>query len=318
MTNHSGDAEHVTKVDIAPDNKSNALGILAFGGFVEIYSAEATARMQMPASGMPTESSPAVITRDEVGSRHLIVARVLLQSSELIDKCDISDGRKTQARLALLSCKDALIACEVVAKRVLLQDKAICDQFKTNGVVNPGNSLHLPQVQALRVDVSCYLICAARAIRAICEVAEVLLEISLMKKNFDRLGKALEAKYGSELALVKYVNNHADRVRYLLSLRNYDEHPGGDGNFTVVRNFHFDGKEINAPTWHLEGNRITPPARICDEMVELKQFVSAIAEGTVLLAVTAILRKPFKVAEIPADQVNADWPVKFRVTFGSP
>ena len=308
--------ERLRSFAISPDDNFSALGMIAFGDFIEIYSATSTARMQNLSGPDNSAASPIVITQDRsIGSRNLIVARVLLQSCDLIDRLQWPESRKTQVRRALLSCKDALVACNSIARRVLEQDKAICDQLRVYGVGDGGNSLHLPQVVSLNEEVSSYLIGLARAVRSIYDVLHIILEMeSRKKKNFDSLSKTLEAKFGIDFVLLKYVNEHASRVREIISMRNYDEHPGGDGNFTVVRNFHVEGKRIKAPTWHLHGKISTEPKRIADDMVELVQFVSRLAETSVILAVDAIIKAPWVIVRIPPEHISADWPIAVRMT----
>ena len=135
-------------------------------------------------------------------------------------------------------------------------------------------------------------------------------------KNFDHLHARLAKTIGGDEPLTKFVETAAPGVCRLADMRNYFEHPTKDHK-TIVKNFHLlpDGK-VSGPTWHLSGEN---PVSIGKDMLAAINFLVRVSEEMVIHLVMYRERErfTFSVQEIPANQIDCDFPMKYRV-FTSP
>jgi hypothetical protein len=102
-------------------------------------------------------------------------------------------------------------------------------------------------------------------------------------------------------------------VRYLIDLRNFQEHPGAKrttiSNFAVVP----EGS-ISVPMWHVSGET---PRPIDEEMPAATEFLVQMAEAMLINLVMHAIDKrfPFVIEEVDAAQANPKVPIKYRLSF---
>ncbi len=172
-----------------------------------------------------------------------------------------------------------------------------------------------PQVPDLDSEATNFLIHTKRSIQAICSLPSLFLSIPSKDNNFDALGRTLTAVVGPDLPITKFVLTNASGVRYLIELRNYQEHPGAKR--TVIENFTVmpDGA-ISVPRWYILGQT---PQPLREEMQSTTEFLMQIAEATLIHLVmhTVDRRYPFIIQEIDDAQVNSKMPIKYRLSIDS-
>ena len=253
---------------------------------------------------------------DSVGSSSLSVARVLLQGREILDGAALGEKvDKTTVAQALHSCKEAMVICEKALARVAGRVDAIVAEIQATGVKRDsrGRALNpLPQVPDLDADVTLFLIHAKRAIYFICQLPSMFLPVPPKDNNFDDLGKTLERSVGTDAHVTGFVLANAPGVRYLIELRNYQEHPGGKR--TIVDNFAvLPAGTIALPMWYLSGET---PRPIGEEMRAAMQFLVEMAEAMLIHLVMHAVDKrfPFIIQEYDASQIDAKKPIKYRLS----
>lgn len=290
------------------------------GEFLEIYKVDKTFRVRSPESIDPDETNPNASWTfspvDNVGSGNTIVARVFLQSSEML-KSAIFDNEidKESATLLLHSCKEALLASEKSALRVTAKIREIIKRIESEGIEtdNHGRGLNpFPQVTDLESDCGMFLVHANRAIKLICEIPSLFVDLSRTDSNFDYLGNRLENEASQHSSLLQFVKDNADGIRYLSELRNYHEHQ--KEKRTEINNFSLTpDSSIQVPMWHLTGDQ---PRPIMEEMEAAIAFLTEIAEAMFIHTIMAVVTKkfPFVIEQIAEDKIDPSNPQRYRLT----
>lgn len=290
------------------------------GEFLEIYKIDKTFRVKSPEAIDPEETNPNAMwimsPMSDVGSANPIVARILLQSHEILKAAAFDREVDKEAIIKQLhSCKELLLTCESAAKETAFSIDSIIDQIRRSGLSrdSKGRGLNpFPQVADLEAQCGSFLINANRVIKLVCELPQRFIPLDRSDSNFDYLAKRLEVGIGSDTPLVKFVNDNADGVRYLIDLRNFHEHP--NEKRTVIENFSLmPDSSIRVPMWHLSGQE---PRPIKEEMDAAIHFLMQIAEAMFIhLVMHTVSRKfPFVVEEIPDDKVDERSPIKYRLS----
>ena len=145
--------------------------MLSTGELLEIYKAEKTFRIATPETidpGRTNPNAPFVITPvQDVGTSNQIVARVLLQSDQILNSALMATEAETNAiRKQLHQCKEWLLRCESLAKRINYKTDVIEQSVKQVGIPSEkGRVLSpFPQVEDLEADCGAFLVDANRAI----------------------------------------------------------------------------------------------------------------------------------------------------------
>lgn len=288
--------------------------------FLEVYKEDVTFRVRTPESIDPGRTNPnarfvAAIT-DSVGSSSPAVARILLQGRDILDAAGFERAVDKPAVVqGLHSCKEAVVVCEKAAARVAGRVDAIVAEVQASGVKRDsrGRALNpFPQVPALDSDATAFLIHAKRAIHDICRLPSIFLPMPPKDNNFDSLAKTLEQAVGVTTPVTGFVQANAPVARYLIELRNHQEHPGAKR--TIVDNFALMPDDtISLPMWYVSGET---PRPVAAEMREATAFLVEMAEAILILLVmhTVDKRFPFIIQEYEAAEINPKIPIKYRLS----
>jgi hypothetical protein len=290
------------------------------GEFLEIYKVDKTFRVKTPEGVDPEEINPnAPFTAspiDDIGSSNPIVARVLLQSHEILKSASFEGPvNKEAVTIHLHSCKESLIASEKTAKRVASHIDRIIEEVNKNGISSDsgGRTLNpFPQVPDLEADCGNFLIHANRAIKLIAELPQFFLTVDRVDSNFEHLGKRLTATIGDNLPLTQFVVSTAASVRHLIDLRNYHEHP--KIKKTIITNFTLmPDLRVRVPMWYVSDQEARP---VKNDMLAALEFLTKVTEAMFLhLVMYKISNKfPYIIEEIPEKEINSASPIKYRLT----
>lgn len=293
------------------------------GSFLEIYKQDKTFRVQTPESIDPDETNPnapwVASPVDDAGSSNLTVARVLLQAHEMLEASIFDEELDKEAViLHLHNCKETLLACERLATRISGRIDEIINQITEQGISkdNHGRGLNpFPQVQDLDLDSGAFLTQTNRAIKLICELPALFIQLERTDSNFDHLLKNLSNVLGDKSAVCLFIQDNVDEVRYLIELRNFHEHPKKIK--TVVENFRIlPNGQIQTPAWHIAGRGPIEPHSIKEEVIAIVNFLRDIAEAMFIHLLMHRLSKkfPFCVYEVPKSEIKPTLPIRYRLS----
>lgn len=304
--------------------KEGTGGILAMcscGEFLEIYKEDVTFRLQSPEAIDPERTNPNVpfvaMVSEQIGCSNAIIARVLLQGRDILDAAFLPRSiDKDLVTLCLHEIKEALIACYKASEVVVGHVARISEEIGARGVeYDPGGRAlpSLPQVPDLEAHSTQYLISAKRAIAAICRLPPLFTPLDRTDNNFDHLGDRLAKILSDDDPLLKFIRGRADLIRYLIALRNGQEHPKPDTR-TDIRNYRLQADGTLAPpTWSVSDH---PPAAIALEMPTGIERLIEVAEGLLIYLVDWQLdtRLPYLLEELADEEVDPEKPIRFRLT----
>lgn len=298
-------------------------GMVSCGDFLEIYKIDKTFKVVSPETVDPGRTNPnapwVVSPVSDVGSSHPIVARFFIQSAEMLRagvfrKIDDIDPVIKH----LHSCKEILLECDVLAILIMDRISTLIEQIEKSGVSrdNRGRGLNpFPVVENLERDCSAFLVNVNRAIKQICGIPHLFLELDRSDSNFDHLGKRLSRLLGESAPFTTYVSENSKGIRYLVELRNFDEHPGE--KHTQIKNFNvLPNGDIQVPTISLRGGEDPTEYTLKEALEKTVSYLVNVAEAVVTHAVLDGLSNdfPFLVERIPDSEVDESKPIRHRLT----
>lgn len=289
--------------------------------FLEVYKVDTTFRIETPETIDPARTNPnapfvySVVER--IGAGHPIVARVMLQGREILQAAIFNSPIDTNSVTNRLhAIKESLIACYKASDHIVRHvtaAEARWQESQGKTVIGHRAVPALPQVPDLEPMATQFLVNAKRAIGGICGLVPLFLKVDRVDGNFDHLGDRVSALLGEDAALTLFIRDHAEASRYLIDLRNAQEHPKAE-LATIIQNVRIqpDGSPA-APMWFVTGSTPRPihleaPAAI-ERMIEM-------AELMLIFLVDQCLdpRWPFFIEEIPGPSRDPSQPIRFRLS----
>jgi len=289
--------------------------------FLEIYKQDRTFRVETPETIDPDRTNPnapwVTSVTAEIGSSSKSIARVLIQSRDMLEAA-IFEPALDKARIikTLHACKESLVACELLSRKIIGHIDRIVHEIQTAGIARDkhGRGLNpFPQVPELEPNCASFLVHANRAIKAICELPYVFLSLERKHSNFHHLLRNLEKVLERESPILLLVRENANTVEHIINLRNYHEHPGDTK--TIIRNFHVvPNGAISAPIWKLEGVLQTEDQPINQELISIVSFLQDLAEAMFLyLAQHGVSKRiPFYIEQEAEEKIDPSMPIKYR------
>lgn len=288
--------------------------------FLEVYKEDMTFRVKSPESVDPGRTNPnapfVAAVADKIGSSSPVVARVLLQGQDIMQMATFDRAIDKAAVTRILhGTKESLVACQKVTERVASHVDRIIEDIRSHGVARDsrGRALNpFPQVPDLETEATTFLIHAKRAVQTICRLPSLFLRVEPKDTNFDALLKSLSEVGDVPAPVTDFIRDKADGVRYLIELRNFQEHP--DAKRTIVDNFKVmpDGS-ISVPMWHVSTDT---PQPIRDDMSAALEFLIQVSEAMLIHLVMGAITKsfPFIIEQIEDAQVDPKIPIKYRLS----
>jgi hypothetical protein len=290
------------------------------GEFLEIYKVDKTFRVQTPECIDPDETNPnapwIVTPVDDIGSSNQIISRVLLQGHDILKSAMFEKNIDIEAVTKTLhNCKESLVSCYKIANRIASNVANVIKKVSTDGIStdNNGRSLNpFPHVPELETECATYLVHANRAIKSICELPGLFLDLDKVDSNFDSLAMRLRRVLGEDAHLSKFVRDNAGGVRYLIDLRNFHEHPKEQR--TIIENFRLmPDMKIQMPMWYVTGN---DPRPISVEMEAAINFLVELAEAMLIhLVLTSVVKTfPFIIERVEESKIDPKNPIIYRLS----
>lgn len=256
------------------------------------------------------------------GSANPIVARLTLQTVELLKWVDIADadqhrltGLIHQAHLRLLRCYDH-------AYRIKLGERDQLEQWQVDALINPRK---LPYIISLEAEVEGFLMTATQYLRDLVPVFNTLWGAALqpearrfwkMRSPLSEAEKWSIQTLGSNHPLVPFLGRNEPWIAELIKRRNAVEHREDGRDRLIIDNFRPLGPTLTNPAWGRETpTRKAEMSPIVPGMEELLSLLLSFGEELFVIAVMAKpLWKHSVVREIPEEARNPICPIRFTMT----
>jgi hypothetical protein len=218
--------------------------------------------------------------------------------------------------IKLHECKEHLLVCEKIAKKIAVEVDKIILQIQTKGVGVEKNARGLnpfPHVSDLTTDCTTFLIEAKRTIKSICELPAIFFNLPNNDNNFDNLAKSLATILAHDSPLINFITLNAKGIKYIIEMRNFHEHPERNKK-TVIENFRCTpNMQISVPQWYITGEEAKP---IKEEMEAMVNYLLEIGEAMLIHLVMTTIKKeiPFIIEKIEGSKINPNVPIKYRLS----
>jgi hypothetical protein len=231
------------------------------------------------------------------GTSNSIVARLLMQTKDLLPYYDLKDGQREQVFAVMFSdILPNLLACSKTASELDRQVKARQKEIdeKRGLPIVGGRAVRLPSVPDLRPRVEAFLYQAKSVLRDLTKLFRILFGKKFDAARFDLVVKWAKKRFGEEHELVRMLRTDLEWTKRVVDMRNAVEHPDGYSGRLHIRNFTVSQSgraiDVTEPTWFLNDEE---PCSISSEMLITSDNLLTLCEQTLFL-VSANLRKIFQ------------------------
>lgn len=257
----------------------------------------------------------------DYGTGNPIVARLSLQTKELLQFYNLSDKQKEAIfGLMFFSIQTKLMTCfrimEQLTKEVRDQQKRIDEvglEFQANGRVYT-----LPSILNLQLHAETFLYNAKSVLRDLTDIFSILFSKDFKKEaRFDKVLKWSEKRFGTQDPLTKMLkDDESTWIKKIVMMRNAVEHPGGHSGILHVENFNSIEKDgqilVIEPVWYLNNDE---KVSIVHDMEAMVTNLLTFCEETLILCLEKFKKElPFIIVEIPEKERDEKCPVRFRMT----
>ncbi len=256
------------------------------------------------------------------GSTNPIVARLTLQTFELLKWTDVADAQQIRLTELMHRAHLRLLRCYDHAYRIKLAERDQLEHWQIDALINPRK---LPYVINLEADAEGFLMTATQYLRDLVPVFNTLWGAALkpearrfwkMRSPLSEAEKWSIQTLGPNHALVPFLEANEAWIAELIKKRNAVEHREDGRDRLIIDNFRTLGPTIANPAWGRETpKRKAAMSLIVPEMEELLSLLLSFGEELFVIAVTEKPRwEHVVVREIPEEARNPTCPIRFTTT----
>lgn len=288
------------------------------GDFLEIYKVDKTFRIYTPETLDPEETDPNMHWMSkpvaDVGSANKVVARVFIQACEALKNTPLrSTINKDEILRCMHRCKELLLVCEDKEKVVCRETERIYEILRKEELKREGyHFVDFPQIDRLEEHCAAFLSNAKLTIQTLAELINIFYETTFDGPRFDKVVKWSEKKLRHNEGFATYLKRIQGSVKYIVDLRNAQEHPKKDWKL-VIENFTLKpGNQIAPPLWHVTNEK---SELIHSSMKAIVDFLLGVTEAVFLHCVMDNISSsfPYIVREVPDTSVDPKCPIKYYV-----
>jgi hypothetical protein len=256
------------------------------------------------------------------GTSNPIVARLSVQTHELIQFCSVSKEKKDKIVSILHDeVQPRLLTCDHIAKAVVSEIEGVKNQITKEGLKTQahGRVFQVPHVIDLEETVERYLYAAKSALRDVAKLLDPFLSKQFSEARYDKIYKWCVQQFGKDDNLSKLIKEDQELwIKKLVKMRNAVEHPGGYSGHLHIHNFEVvflaenNQPSLIEPIWHLNDE---PRVSIGHDLpVYVFNALEFAEDLLVILMRKAGLPEIVDVFQIPESERNPDCPVRLIVS----
>lgn len=258
------------------------------------------------------------------GSSHPVVARLVMQSQDLLGFTRFDKETKDKAFSLFVELHRRLLQCHDIADRIFAErERTIASYLKELGE----GSSSLPHAIDLDMEAENFLLVAKHYLRDLVKALNLLLDAKLPVDSsvfWDKKGagqsevvKWATKTYGEQHHVTKMFAEEDVWVSELVKKRNAVEHPGGYSGNLLVQNYRYEKDVgVHAPLWRRDGPDGVVEGDIFNDIKVYLDNMLTLAED--IIATAVMLNNAhgvITVAEIPVAERNAMMPKRLKMVF---
>lgn len=262
----------------------------------------------------------------EHGTRNPIVARLSLQTLQILKRCNASkDIQDNVGDLYMNSLQKKLLRCWEIEERFKKEFAEAVSKYNPPTVANA--PVEVPQIARLEEECHNFLYETKNFIRDLLKVVNHLYgtafeeasEFVRAKKGSQSLIEFADKTFGADDGKTKMLKEAVPFIEDLINMRNAVEHPDGYNGELVIANFTLGAnRKIDEPTWHREkdGKAASKSSSIRADMETCINNLLALGEDVFVSWAWDHLQLPemTRLAYIPEDKRDPICPIKWTVT----
>jgi len=249
------------------------------------------------------------------GTSHPVVARLVVQTHELLQFADLSEVERDSVLALYDGLKRRLLKCHEALVRLINELNSTVEEC---GFKEDGSSKYEPHVIGLVGEVETILYEAKNYLRDLLGILKVYFDCECDEASYlydpkgvgvSRLAKWASGQFGEDDPFTKMLITEHEWTEDVIRRRNAVEHPGGISGTLHIHNFtrSEDGRYV-LPTWNRDDNE---PKGLYPDLECILENLLTLAED--LLVSCNVHRTKYKIiqyVEIPEEDRNLECPVR--------
>lgn len=255
------------------------------------------------------------------GVSHPVVARLSVQTSELIKFSDLSKEDQQQVgALYMSTLQPRLLKCHDILKRLRQALRESVASVEEEQKQSQGRIMALPYVIGLEGEVESFLYETKNYLRDLLNLFRILFGFKEIKASqfCDVKGKGesqitvwSKKKFAEDDDLTKLLRSEQVWVEQCVRMRDAVEHPGGFSGTLTIHNVRPHPQGLIPPSWSRSGGA---ESDIFTDMETLMDNLLTIAEDLLVACIKKRLSFPnIEFYAIPADERNVEIPQRLRI-----
>lgn len=252
------------------------------------------------------------------GSSHPVVARLILQTHDLLQWADLSKEERDLVIVLYDDLKNRLLKCHEAFDRLV---KALNITIEECEFQEDGSSKYEPHVIGLEGEVETILYESKNYLRNLLGILRIYFDYECDEASYfyDAKGKGASTlvkwaseKFGEDDPFTRMLVTEHEWIEDLIRSRNAIEHPGGHSGTLYIHNFtKLEGGRYLAPTWNRDDGE--PKGLYQDIEVILDNLLTLAEDLLVSCNVHRAIHKIIQYIQIPEDERNPESPKRLTV-----
>lgn len=252
------------------------------------------------------------------GTRHPVVARLAVQTLELIKWSNLPDEKQKEVlHLYVNTLKPHLLTCHEILDRLQTSLKESVEKLAPQ---SDPRVRSIPYVPNLEVEAASFLYEVKNYLRDLLGLLRIFFGCNLKDASalYNAQGSGdspvvawASEQFGDKDKLTELLRSEQEWVEEWIRMRNAVEHPGEKSGTLIIHNVRPHPKELIAPAWSRD-NR--PEGDIFTDMQTGLHNMLTVAEELLIACIEKTT--PHKIVtfyEIPEEKRNPDCPERFRI-----
>ena len=257
------------------------------------------------------------------GSSNPIVARMLIQSSRLIEWSNISQEKQKNVLGIFHGLQKRLLKCSDAYAELINELMVSIENLEKS---NDPRVKYVPHIMNLEIKIETILYEWKNFLRDLLGVINIFFDTkfdsasafsSYKKEQYGKLAKWALTQFGNLSPFTEMIVSDQDWIAEIVRKRNAIEHPGGHSGILHIQNIQIlpDGKFL-VPTWYCDSNQ---PTDILQDIDSTINNLLTLAED---ILINCIMQKSqfddgmITFAEIPEEERDDTCPIRITVVPG--
>ncbi len=290
-------------------------------GHLEIYKIDKTFRAKTPDGLDPERKNPdmpwVISEHSEYGCGHPIVARLLLQSRDILQGAIFSRGIDQEKIVSVLyDSKEFILKCESIVLVLGQEMDEIEAPLREKGVEMDDDLRYInpfPQVKDLNDLCSRFLVSAKRCIQNYAILIDHFYGTGIRTPRFHKIKNWAKDNVGDDSYLFKIVSEQEPELLRIINLRNFQEHPNDDKKTEINNYTLLPEMAIKQPEWFVTGE---DSKYIFEDMRDITSYLFQLGEMLFLHSVLENVSKsyPYIIYMVEEDKIDENCPIAYRLS----